>query len=190
MRQRTESLQEVPKTVNGGLGHNRPSHQPLASLSEKKGEKPQKQKAHPDQDSEFDCDTHPPLLIPDGKYQGSFIWAEKGRLWNQEKIYLWFKIVDFGDLQGEELYMACNAPKKSKNGKAATSAKYYQSWVLAAGRKPDRYDRMSTKVFRGKVFLLKVRTVIKNAKNLPLPPLLQYSVIDDVLEKLTNSEKI
>jgi len=141
-----------------------------------------------DQDLEFDCDAKSPPLIPEGKYKVVLLWVEKKRLWGREIIFLWFQIVDFGECQGEELYMACSAPKKSKKGKVATSNKYYQAWVLAAGRRPDRYDRMSTKVFRGKVFLAKVRAVTTNAKNVVRPPLLQYSVIDALLERLTDSE--
>lgn len=157
--------------------------------SKRKEERLQKQNDHSDQDVEFICDAHPPLLIPEGKYEAAFLRAERKWLWGREKFFLWFQILSQGDFHGEELYMACNAPKKAKRGKVATSNKYYQAWVLAAERRPDRYDRISTKEFRGKVFLLKVRTVTKNAKNLSLPPLLQYSVIDDVLERLTDSEK-
>ena len=105
------------------------------------------------------------------------------------KVFLHFQIVDFGAFRGVELYMACNAPKKNKQGKMPISSKYYQAWVLAAGKKPDRYDRMSTRVFRGKVFLAKVRPVPTNAKNVARPPLLQNSIIDDLLERLTDSEK-
>lgn len=171
------------------LGLNRPSPQPLSLNSKSNGKKPYKQEDHSDQDVEFICDAHPPLLIPEGKYEAAFLRAERKWLWGSEKFYLWFQILSQGDFQGEELYMACNAPKKTKRGKVATSNKYYQSWVLAAGRKPNRYDRMNTKVFRGKVILLNIRTVTKNANNLPLPSFLQYSVIDDVLERLTDSEK-
>jgi len=190
MRQGTESLQESPKVVNGGLGQNRPSPQPLTPTSNANGKKPHTPKADPDQDLEFDCDIQIPSLIPGGLFNVVFQWAEKKYLWGHEKIFLWFQIIDFGEFQGEELYMACNAPKKPKKGKVVTSQKYYQAWVLAAGRKPDRYDRMSTKVFRGKVFLAKVRAVTTNAKNLPRPLLLQYSIIDDLLDRITNSEQI
>jgi len=69
------------------------------------------------------------------------------------------------------------------------SHKYYQAWVLAAERRPVRLDRMTTQVFRGKLFLAQVRTVDKNAKNVPRHPLLHYSIIDDLLECLTDSEK-
>lgn len=140
-------------------------------------------------DLEFDCAAGSPSLIPGGKYEVTFLWAEKKNLWNHEKIFLHFQIIDSGEFQGEELYMACNAPKKSKGGNVALSGKYYQAWVLAAGRKPDRYDRMTTKVFRGKAFLAKVRAVTTNAKNLPRPLLLQYSIIEDLLECLTDAVK-
>lgn len=140
-------------------------------------------------DLEFDCAAGSPPIIPAGEYNVTFLRAEKKYLWGHEKIFLHFQIMDFGEFQGVELYMACNAPKKAKKGKLATSNKYYQAWVVAAGRRPDRYDRMSTKEFRGKVFLAKVRTVTKNSKNLPLPPLLQYSVIDDLIERLTDSQR-
>jgi len=82
--------------------------------------------------------------------------------------------------------MACNI---KQDGKWGASSKFYQAWVLAAGRRPDRFDRMSTRVFRGKLFLAKVRTVEKTAKNVPRHPLLHYSIIDDLLERLTDSEK-
>ena len=153
------------------------------------GEKPKKQEGRPDQDLEFDCDTQSYPLIPEGKYEVVFLRVEKKWLWGSQKIFLHFQIVESGEFQGEELYMACNAPKKSKRGKVPTSSKYYQAWVLAAGRRPDRLDRMSTSVFRGKVFLAKVRIPPKNAKNVARLPLLQYSIIDDLLERLTDSEK-
>jgi hypothetical protein len=188
MKPAAESLQESLKVVNGGLGQNRPGPQPLALISTKNGERPQKQEANPDQDLEFDCNVENPSLIPKGIYTVSFLRAEKEYLWGREKIFLWFQIMDFGEFQGEKLYLACNAPKKAKKGKVATSSKYYQLWVLAAGRRPDRYDRMSTKIFRGKVFRAQVRIVTTNARNLVHSPLLQYPIIDDLVERLTDSE--
>jgi hypothetical protein len=189
MRQGKEILQSVPQADNDGLGQNRPSPQPFTPASKKSGAMPHKQEAHSDQDLEFDCDTQSYPLIPEGKYEVAFLRAEKKWLWGGQKVFLHFQIVESGEFQGEELYMACNAPKKSKRGKVPTSCKYYQAWVLAAGRRPDRYDRMSTNVFRGKVFLAKVRTPPNNAKNVARLPLLQHSIIDDLLERLTNNEK-
>lgn len=188
MSQDTESPQESTKMVNGGLGQNRPSLQPLPPISKTYGDRPNKQKGHPNQDLEFGGDAEIPPLIPDGEYEVIFLRAEKKeRLWGGTKVFLHFQIVDSGEYQGQELYMACNVKREGKWG---VSSKYFQAWVLAAGRKPDRVDRMSTKVFQGKVFLAKVRTVTKDSKNLPRPLLLQYSIIEDLVQRLTDSEKV
>lgn len=186
MSQGTESLQESPKMVNGGLGQNMPSPLPGSPISNTKGRQPRKQEAHPDQDLEFACNTEKRPLIHEGKYEVVFLRAEKKWLYGGQKVFLWFQIVSQGEFHGEKLYLACNV---KQDGKWGESSKFYQAWVLAAGRRPDRYDRMSTNVFRGKVFLAKVRSVNTNAKNLPRPPLLQYSIIDDLLDRLTDSEK-
>jgi hypothetical protein len=140
-------------------------------------------------DLEFDCGGDIPPLIPEGKYNVGFLRAEKKWLWGCEKVFLWFEILDVGEFQRAELYLACNAPKKGEKGKLAISNKYIQSWVLAAGKRPDRSDRMTTRVFQDKVFLGQVRAVTTNARKLPRPPLLHYSVIDELLEPLTDSEK-
>ena len=138
-----------------------------------------------DQDLEFDCDTTIPPLIPEGKYEMVFLRAEKKRLWGVEKIFLWFRIIGLGEWCGQQLYMACNGPK---NGKWKPSCKYYQAWVLAAGRRPDRFDRMSTKEFRKKVFLGGIRPVTTTSRNRLRSPLSQYSIIDHLRERLTDSE--
>lgn len=188
MKQGIESLQEFPEEKNGGLGQVRPSHQLLPLNSKKIGKKPHKQTAHPDQDLEFGGDAEIPPLIPDGKYEVIFLRAEKKeRLWGGTKVFLHFQIVDSGEYQGKELYMACNVKREGKWG---VSSKYFQAWVLAAGRKPKRFDRMGTSVFRGKVFLAQVRTVTKNSKNLPRPLLLQYSIIENLVQRSTDSEKV
>ncbi len=163
-----KKLQESPKVSNGGLGHRTPSPQPLGPISTRNGEKPPTQPIHPDQDIEFSCAANIPPLIPEGKYEVVFLRAEKKKLWGREKVFLWFQIMSSGKWHEEQLYMACNGPK---NGKWTLSCKFYQAWVLAAGRRPERFDRMSTKVFRGKVFLAQVRDVTTNAQKVARSPL-------------------
>ncbi len=181
--------QEFPETVNGGHEDSRSISQAPSPISKRNREKPHKQEAGPHQDLEFDCEYDNLPLIPQGKYEVIFLSAEKRPLWGGQKVFLHFQIVTPGEFHGEKLYMACNAPPKRNNGKKPESNKYLQAWELAAGRKPDRIDRASTKVFRGKVFLANVRTVIKNSKNLPRPPASQYSIIENLLERRTDSEK-
>jgi hypothetical protein len=44
---------------------------------------------------------------------------------------------------------------------------------------------MSTAVFRGKVFRARIRTVLKTAKQTDRTPAQRYSVIDELVERLT-----
>jgi len=116
-------------------------------------------------------------LISEGKYEASFIRAERKKLWGGIKVFLWFRITTPGEPMGEKLYLACNLPQRITN-----SSKYYRCWVVAAGRKPTRHDRMSTSVFRNKIFEVSVRTVKESSKQRPLNSELQYSVVDEILE--------
>ena len=116
-------------------------------------------------------------LISEGEYEAGFIRAEKHKMWGGVKVFMWFKITTPGEHFGEELYVPCNMPPRITN-----STKYYRCWVLAAGRKPTRYDRMSTKVFQKKLFKVRVRTVKASSKQRNLTPEQHYSVIDELLE--------
>src|SRR5437016_2465598 len=113
-------------------------------------------------DLEFSISGEIPPAIPDGDhYQVVFVRAEKSCFHTQRKIYLWFRVITPGEWLGAEVYMACNEPPK---GHRAASSKYWLAWVLAAGRRPNRADRMSTAIFRNKVFRVRMRTVLKTAK--------------------------
>jgi hypothetical protein len=112
------------------------------------------------QDLEPPCTVDMPPLLPDGDYEVSFVRAEEAYIWgNRHKVFLQFRIVQPGDYLGQVLFMAVTFPT---NGRFSLSSKYLQQWTLAAGRQPSRHDRLSTKVFRNKVFLGHVRTVTKD----------------------------
>lgn len=140
-------------------------------------------------DVEFPFDGDIPPAIPDGNhYEVMFIGAERGYIFKSEKIYLWFKIITPGNWIGQKLYMACAIPEK---GKWRPSHKFYLAWVLTAGRRPNRVDRnrMSTKVFRNKVFRARIRTVTRTAKQMIRTTAQQYSVIDELLEVTVRAEE-
>ncbi len=131
-------------------------------------------------DLEFSINCEIPPAIPDGdQYQAVFVRAEKSSFRKKQKIYLWFRLITPGDWLDTEFYMACSEPAK---GCKAASCKYWLAWVLAAGRRPTRADRMSTAIFKGKVFRVRMRTVIITAKQLNRTPAQQYSVVDELLE--------
>ncbi len=127
----------------------------------------------------FECDSDIPPSIPDGDhYEVVFAKAEKRRMWGQEKLFLWFQMFTQGECVGQRFYMACNVVAK---GRWTPSCKFWQAWVLASGHRPNRRDRMSTDVFKNKVFRVRIRKVVKTAKQLDRTPEQQYSVIDDLV---------
>ncbi|MEK7763478.1 MAG: hypothetical protein AAB433_18020 [Nitrospirota bacterium] len=111
-----------------------------------------------DRDIEVCCNVDRPPLIPEANYEVGFVRAEeKAHLWGgRRKLFLHFKIMQPGEHLGKVLFMSANLPV---NGRFSISSKYLQQWSLAAGKQPVRHDRLSTRVFRGKVFLGRVRTV-------------------------------
>lgn len=135
-----------------------------------------------DEDLSFPCNSDIPPAIPDGdQYEVTFLRAEEVRQWGRGKVFLWFQMQTAGEWHGHGFYMACNVAPK---GKWTASCKFWQTWVLAAGRRPNRADRMSTAVFKNKVFRVRMRKVLKTAKQTDRTPAQQYSIVDELLEVL------
>ena len=131
------------------------------------------------QDLSFQFKGEIPPAIPDGEYDAIFVKPESNDMWRQKKVYLWFQVISPGEWVGHKFFGAFNIPS---NGKFTASHKFWQWWVLAAGRRPCRVDRMSTSVFRNKVFRVRMRKVLKTAGKKDRSPAQQYSVIDDLLK--------
>ena len=132
-------------------------------------------------DLEFKCRAPGPMLVPNDVYHLGFVRAEQSLMWKTLKVFLWFTITDIGEYFGKELYMACNMPMTRR---WAMSSKYWQTWTLAAGCRPHRKDRLSTRIFRGKIFMGRVRRVeSKSTKSghTPRHPEQQYSVVEELI---------
>lgn len=128
----------------------------------------------------FFCTSDIPPAIPNGdQYELVFHRAEKGHQYGRPKLFLRFKMLTPGDWIRQEFFMACNL---APNGKWGPSSKFWLTWVLAAGRRPKRADRMSTAVFKNKVFRARMRKVLKTSKQIDRTPAQQYSVVDELLE--------
>jgi len=139
-------------------------------------------------DLEFANNAIIPPAIPSGDhYEVVFVKAERVRMWGQEKVFLWFKLITAGSWFEEEFFMACTVAPK---GRWTPSYKYWCAWVLANGKRPKRNDRMSTIVFRAKVFRVRFRTVMKTAKQTDRTPAQRYSVIDELLDRLTGNDGV
>ena len=142
-------------------------------------------------DIEIVCNSDRPPLIPEGNYELGFVRAEdKAHLWGgRRKMFLHFQIVQAGEHFGKVLFMSANLPV---NGRFSISSKFLQQWSLATGKQPSRHDRLSTRVFRGKVFLGCVRTV-KVSVNSSTGKMQErdassfYSVVDHLIEVRTGT---
>ena len=86
--------------------------------------------------------------LPPGIYVVAYRGCERKPYYQQSKIRLEFEIVEPAALAGERvsLYATCPA---NRNTRCSRAAKYYQLWVKAHGRPPQRGQRMSPSVFRG-----------------------------------------
>lgn len=119
-------------------------------------------------------------LVPEGEHwEAGMVRAERGNVAGREKAFVIFRLTTPGDYFGVELFMSCTIPA---HGRWARSSKFYMAWLMAAGKEPTRRDRLSTRIFAGKLFRVRVRTVKRTWQNAPLPPHLQYSIIDCLLE--------
>ena len=137
-----------------------------------------------EEDLSFPVNAEIPPAIPDGdQYEVAFLRAEQTRQWGQPKVFLWFQMLTPGEWVGQQFYMACNVASK---GRWTASYKFWQAWVLAAGRRPTRADRISTAVFKNKVFRVRMRKVLKTSKQIDRTPAQQYSVVDELLEVTVN----
>ena len=135
-----------------------------------------------EEDDVFDCTVDlPPAVIPGEDYEADFVRAEVKKHWDGTsvaKIFLHFSVRFARHEPAFPLYMACNGPRAKK---WPMSSKYTRAWILAAGHKPMRTDRLSPRVFEGKRFKVRVRLVTHNSQRQPLAIEQQYSVIDEVL---------
>ncbi|CAI4032134.1 hypothetical protein DNFV4_02561 [Nitrospira tepida] len=132
------------------------------------------------EDLTFDSSTEVPPLVPSGEYEVSFVRASRKDMWRQTKLFLWFVTVTPGAFYGTHLYMVCDVTKGKHPW--GPGHKFLRHWILAAGRKPERQGRMTTKVFRNKIFLAAVRVVEKDANGGTRTLAQQYSVIDHLVE--------
>lgn len=119
-----------------------------------------------------------PPLIPAGEYLAQCVGVDKAFCFGKvEKYFLWFRIIE-GEYEGTELFGA-----RYYYDRPGPSSKQYQEWVITAGRRPTRVDRMSLNIFKGKIFKVRVGTTVKkDEEGKPLPSVLHYSSVTRILD--------
>ena len=132
-----------------------------------------------DDDVVFGQMGHRPPLIPEAEYSAGFLRVEHGHVMNRERWFLYFRVVTPGDCIGTELYYSCPCPLR---GQAfGLSSKLVAAATVALGEVPKRRDRLSSAMFKGKQFRVRVRTVKRDRDGTLRPPGDWYSVIDKLI---------
>ena len=60
---------------------------------------------------------------------------------------------------------------------------YWREWVIAAGRRPSRHDRLSPHFFERVLFAVEVHTTTRSSRQHELPPGTRYSVVSRIIER-------
>ena len=125
----------------------------------------------------------PEPTIPEGECKAICYTVESGiGPGGRESIYVRFRIYE-GEYEVVKLFMACPRPK----GKLRERHKLLTQWKMANGGKPKKGQRISPKIFKGKLYLITVRdTKSRNPNTNEIrPKIQQYSVVDYIKETLT-----
>lgn len=119
-------------------------------------------------------------LIPDGEYSVQYVNYERGNIHGNEKLYLYFSIVDQGPHFNVRLRKNYNYYSSPPCG-----SDLHKDLSLLLGRPFKKNTRISLEVFKNSVLRIKTRTVTHDRKQNPYAEHTRYSVIDAILGKET-----
>lgn len=122
-------------------------------------------------------------LVPEGRYEVSFVRAQKHKQFGGTKLYITFKICSPGPYFGLEIFRAYNFSDRLTRG-----LDLYKELTLIYGKRLRKNTKLSIELFEGKVLEVSVRTVKQNRKQADLPEHLQYSVIDRIVRVVAGGE--
>lgn len=129
-------------------------------------------------------------ILPDGKYEASYLGHETAFVFQNAKVFLRFRIVTPGDHFGKEVFRAYRATKlvgkPSKNGKF--KLRRGSELFIDVARLLDfkaRPDRISLHSLKHQVWLIKTRTVVADYKQRQLPEWARYSVVGEIIGTAT-----
>ncbi len=122
----------------------------------------------------------PDPLIPPGIYDARGVKGEVHHsLGGRLKFFLTLELIG-GPHDGLQLRLISTLPRKGRG--VSPSSKFYRSWVIAnGGRRPTRRDRMSSAIFRDRLFSVRVETVTRDHLGRALLPEHRYSVVTELL---------
>ena len=129
-------------------------------------------------------DEKPPLVKP-GIYTLAFQRYETNSMFRGKahKLYLYFKVMDIGPAFGVELVTYYNLQWiNGKKWKCGYMSNFLRDYVRLFDEVPERLDRIPMTRFKERLIRARVKTVTHGANQKPIPKLLQYSVIQELIE--------
>ena len=129
-----------------------------------------------------------PLVAP-GTYRLAFVNRRTALIYGRaHKVALRFQIIDQGAFYGVQLDRWYNCkrligkPRKNGNFQVGRHSDFLREFLTLFPDAVKRLDRISFKPYRCNVITGRIETVTHNAKQQPLPELMQYSIIRELLE--------
>ena len=125
----------------------------------------------------------PPLIEP-GEYDLMFHKRWMGYLYGKRaaKLILVFRVATIGPAYGEKLFRCYNIKsfdKKRGTFRVGWNSNFVKDYARLFGQ-PTNLKSIGTNRLKGKIVQGKVRSVVKDFQNHPLPECLHYSVIDQL----------
>jgi hypothetical protein len=128
-------------------------------------------------------------LVPPGTYRLAFVSYRTALVYGRaHKVALRFQIIDQGDSYGVQIDRWYNAkriigkPRKNGNFQVGRHSDFLREYLTLFPDQVKRLDRISFKPYKSHVITGRIETVTKNAKQQPLPELMQYSIVRELLE--------
>ena len=144
-----------------------------------------RRKTEPEQEWAPTCSKDPRVLVTEGTYQAGCVSAKRFEhpIFKRKIIVLRFSLLEdeFLGVELERFFPAADRPGRHSN--------FYREWTVANdGVAPRRRQRMPLGKFVGKIFLVRVVTVLKAWDRRLLPDALRYSKVGEILELSVTNE--
>lgn len=127
--------------------------------------------------------------VPPGKYKLGFVSYRTALLYGRiPKLALRFQIIDQGPHYGVQVDRWYNCkqirgkPRKNGGFQIGRKSDFLREYLTMFSEDVKRLDRISIKPFRTNVVTGRIETVTQNARQQPLPKLMQYSIIRELLD--------
>ena len=128
-------------------------------------------------------------LIPARDYEAVGVGYRTARVFNANKLVVEFDVL-VPDAEVESGVRRVRLARFYNVGSgpddrtlAPPQGAFVREWIIAAGRRPARHDRLSARVFVRVLFSVMVVTVEKNYRQQQLDPLAEYSKVGWIIER-------